>query len=71
VELHLGAGLRYRVRISSLDVNHIIFNERMVPILSKVSIQCTRYYDSPLSSADKTAIKSSDGGTTVATGTIG
>ena len=71
VELHLGDGLRYRVRISSLDVNHIIFNERMVPILSKVSMQCTRYYDSPLSAQDKTSIKSSSGGTTVATGTIG
>ena len=71
VELHLGAGLRYRVRISSLDVNHIIFNERMVPILSKVSMQCTRYYDSPLSAADKTAIKSSTGGTTISTSTNG
>ena len=71
VELHLGAGLRYRVRISSLDVNHIIFNERMVPILSKISMQCTRYYDSPLSAADKTAIKSSTGGTTTSTSTNG
>jgi hypothetical protein len=47
VELHLGTGLHYLVRVSSLDVKHIMFNERMVPILSTVNINCTRYYDSP------------------------
>jgi len=71
VELHLGAGLRYRVRISSLDVTHIVFNERMVPILSKVTMQCTRYYDSPLSSTDKTSIQASNGGTAISTSTNG
>ena len=45
VELHLGTGLRYLVRISSLAVNHNMFDERMVPIFSTVSIICTRYYD--------------------------
>ena len=46
VELHLGANLRYLVRVSSLDINHAIFNERMVPIFTTVNLTCTRYYDS-------------------------
>ena len=57
VELHLGDGLRYLVRISSLDLEHKIFNERMVPVLSTVNITCTRYFDGPemfVSSADIT-----------------
>lgn len=47
VELHLGDGMRYLVRLSSLDVNHIIFNERMVPTLTTVNLTFTRYYDGP------------------------
>ena len=47
VELHLGDGLRYLVRISSLDLEHVVFNERMVPILSTVNVTCTRYFDGP------------------------
>jgi len=43
VELHLGASMRYLVRINSLDVNHIIFNDSMVPILSEVNISCSRF----------------------------
>jgi len=43
VELHLGAGMRYLVRVNSLDVNHMIFNENMVPILSEVNISCSRF----------------------------
>lgn len=43
VELHLGAGMRYLVRINSLDVNHMIFNDNMVPILSEVNISCSRF----------------------------
>jgi len=45
VELHLGAGLRYLVRISNIDINHTIFNERMVPTLSMLNLTCTRFYD--------------------------
>jgi len=45
VELHLGAGLRYLVRLSTLEVNHIIFNERMVPLFTTVNVTCTRYFD--------------------------
>jgi len=47
MELHLGDGLRYLVRVSSLDIKHIMFNERMVPTLTTVNMVCTRYYDSP------------------------
>lgn len=47
VELHLGDGMRYLVRLSSLDVNHMIFNERMVPILTTVNLTFTRYFDGP------------------------
>lgn len=43
VELHLGNKMRYKVRISSLDVNHAMFDERMVPILSYVNITCARF----------------------------
>ena len=45
VDLHLGDGLRYQIRIGGLDVNHMIFNDRMVPILSTVNITCHRFYD--------------------------
>lgn len=47
MELHLGTGLRYLVRVSSLDLKHMLFNERMVPTLTTVNVVCTRYYDSP------------------------
>lgn len=47
VELHLGNKLRYRVRVSGLEVVHKIFSERMIPILSVVTITCSRYWDGP------------------------
>ena len=47
VELHLGNKLRYRVRVSGLEVVHKIFTSKMVPILSVVSITCMRYWDGP------------------------
>lgn len=43
VELHLGNRLRYLVRVSSVDVNHVLFDERMVPILSYVNLTCARF----------------------------
>lgn len=56
VELILGDGLRYLVRITSMNVNHNMFNDRMVPILSTISLTCTRYYDgSALADFVKTA----------------
>ena len=47
IELHLGNKLRYRVSIAKLSINHSIFNARMVPILSTVTISCARYWDGP------------------------
>lgn len=55
MELHLGAGLKYLVRVSSLDLKHMMFNERMVPVLTTVNVVCTRYYDSPDAFRDPTA----------------
>lgn len=60
VELHLGDGMRYLVRISTLDVNHIIFNERMVPIISTVNVTCHRFYDGTDASLDSS--KTTSGG---------
>lgn len=70
VELHLGDGMRYLVRISTLDVNHIMFNDRMVPILSSVNVTCHRFYDGTDASLDTSKNSNSDasGGTTVGTG---
>lgn len=48
VELHLGDSMRYRVRIASLSVNHIMFNSRMVPIFSSVKFTCARFNDGPV-----------------------
>lgn len=45
IELHLGNKLRYRVRIAALSVNHTIFNARMVPILTTITVSCARYWD--------------------------
>jgi hypothetical protein len=45
VDLHLGNGLRYWVRIDAFNLNHVIFNERMVPLFTEVSIQCSRIPD--------------------------
>jgi hypothetical protein len=45
LELHLGANLRYLVRISDLGINHTLFNNRMVPILSNVNFTCVRVPD--------------------------
>lgn len=60
LELHLGANLRYRVRISDLGINHTIFNNRMVPILSTVNFTCHRFID--YSIQDKTSGGSSSSG---------
>ena len=47
VELHLGPSLRYYGYVNSLAVNHVMFNERMVPILSYVDVGFSRYPDYP------------------------
>jgi hypothetical protein len=63
VELHLGARMRYKVRVQNLAVNHAIFNARMVPIFSTVQLTVGRFNDGPpLSEAQKVA-SASYGGT--------
>jgi len=54
VELHLGPKLRYRGYVSGLSVRHIMFNERMVPIMSSLHIDFNRYPDYPDSKASST-----------------
>jgi len=66
VELHLGDGMRYRVRISTLNVNHAMFNSRMVPILSTVDFTCHRYYDGPEITGNLTSSKTSASPSTTA-----
>lgn len=44
-ELHLGPGLRYWGTLSALTVQHVIFNERMVPVFSTVQITFSRLPD--------------------------
>jgi len=55
VELHLGAGMRYRVRIRDMSVTHSIFNSRMVPILSSVRLVLGRFNDGPETNGATTA----------------
>jgi len=55
VELHLGAGMRYRVRVIELSVTHSIFNSRMVPILSSVRLVLGRFNDGPQTYSDASA----------------
>jgi hypothetical protein len=47
VECHFGSNLRYLGQLVSVNINHIHFNERMVPILSYVDLQFKRFYDTP------------------------
>jgi hypothetical protein len=45
VEMHLGNKLRYKVLIESINVNHVIFDHRMVPLFTSVSISARRIPD--------------------------
>jgi hypothetical protein len=47
VELHLGKTLRYLGTVNSINLNHIIFNERMVPMFTTVDIAFARLPDYP------------------------
>jgi hypothetical protein len=47
IELHLGKNLRYWGTVAGLEVNHTIFNEKMVPVFSTVSITFARLIDPP------------------------
>jgi len=42
VELHLGNRLRYVISVTGLSIRHVIFNERMVPLFTTVSVVANR-----------------------------
>jgi len=63
VELHLGNSLRYLVRVSELDVQHIMFNERMVPTLTQVNLTLSRYYDNAATITKVATSGTTSGGT--------
>ena len=42
VEAHLGNRLRYVISVTNLSVRHVIFNERMVPLFTTVSVNANR-----------------------------
>jgi hypothetical protein len=54
VELHLGKSLRYLGVVNSLNVNHMIFNERMVPLFTTVDIAFVRLPDYPVGNSSDT-----------------
>ncbi len=45
VELHLGNKLRYVAQINNISVNHVIFDTRMVPLFTTISISTNRIPD--------------------------
>jgi hypothetical protein len=45
VELHLGTSLRYLGNITALKVTHVLFDERMVPIFTNLSVSFARLVD--------------------------
>lgn len=47
VELHLGNKLRYLVVVSGINITHVIFDERMVPVFSVMKVSCQRIPDYP------------------------
>jgi hypothetical protein len=50
IELHLGNNLRYLGYVTELRVSHVLFDERMVPIFTNLSISFNRLVD-PVDSA--------------------
>jgi hypothetical protein len=47
VELHLGKSLRYLGTVNSVNLSHMIFDERMVPLFTTVDIAFARLPDYP------------------------
>lgn len=48
VELHLGKNLRYLGTVNNINLNHVIFDSRMVPVFTTVDIGFARLPDYPL-----------------------
>jgi hypothetical protein len=63
VEFHLGSNLRYLGRITSIDITHGVFNSRMVPLISYVSIKAARFYDLKTDVDPRTSPGTSSSGT--------
>lgn len=53
VELHLGKSLRYLGTVTSVSLDHRIFNERMVPLFTNVGITFARIPDYPIATENK------------------
>jgi hypothetical protein len=53
VELHLGKSLRYLGTVTSVSLDHRIFNERMVPLFTNVGISFSRIPDYPIATENK------------------
>ena len=47
MELHLGKSMRYWGSLAALDVNHTIFNERMIPVFTSVTLTFSRLIEPP------------------------
>jgi hypothetical protein len=45
VELHIGKSMRYLVAINGISINHVLFDNRMVPLYSTLSISAGRVPD--------------------------
>ena len=50
----LGDGLKYSVYITNLQINHGMFDRRMVPVLTTVTVTLTRYVDNDQTSPSTT-----------------
>lgn len=55
VELHLGKGMRYLGTVNSLNLNHMIFDHRMVPLFTTMDIAFARLPDYPPSGTTATS----------------
>lgn len=66
VELHLGKSLRYLGTVTNLKIDHVIFNEQMVPLFTNVQVGFARLPDYPLvQESVSTPIKTQGGGATL------
>jgi hypothetical protein len=61
VELHLGSNLRYLGNVTELRVSHVLFDQRMVPIFTNLSISFARLVDPVDSSRTDVAVVYDDG----------
>jgi hypothetical protein len=53
VELHIGKNLRYLGTVTGVGLEHVIFNENMVPLFTNVSINFNRIPDYPIATSNR------------------